>query len=89
MTKPPQSDAEFRREVGDRLRRMETRLTRFMEWSGFDTEVRRPEYRSGRLDIPSDATSIRDCLAAIPPEHAGLPVSLVHKGEHIATITRQ
>ena len=90
MAKPLQSDAEFRRETSDRLRRLETRLTRYMEWAGFDTEVRRPVFTyPDRLDIPTDATSIRDCLAAIPVEQRGQTVTVVHKGDVIATLSKQ
>ena len=88
MDRPPISEADFRRETNDRLRRMETRLTKFMEWSGFDTEVRRPRFADGRLTIPTDATSLRDCLATIP-DHWTAPVILVHKGQVVAVLTRQ
>jgi hypothetical protein len=87
MAKPSLSDEEFRRETSDRLRRLETRLTKFMEWMGFDTEVRRPAFdaRLGRLDIPTDAVSLRDCIAVIPP--ASPSVAVYHKGTHIASIS--
>ena len=88
MARPPISEDEFRRETSDRLRRLETRLTRFMEWSGFDTEVRRPQFYDGVLDIPTDATSLRDCLLALPSDWTS-PVSLVQKGRVIATLSRQ
>ena len=87
MAKPPQNEAEFRRETSDRLRRLETRLTRYMEWAGFDTEVRRPVFRDPeRLDIPTDATSIRDCLATIPKGAQDRMIDVFHKGALIATI---
>jgi hypothetical protein len=88
MAKPPQTSADAQRELLDRLRRMETRLTRFMEWSGMDTEVRRPVWNNGALILPTDATSLRDCLAHIPQDWVG-DVTLIHKGMTIATITRQ
>ncbi len=68
---------------------METRLTKFMEWSGFDTEVRRPEFQPGRLDIPTDATSLRDCLAALPPDWDGGPIYIMHQGKLLGVLTRQ
>jgi len=86
MSRPTPTDDEFKRETVDRLRRLETRWTKFMEWSGFDTEVRRPSFSDGRLDIPTDAISLRDCLGAIPPEWSA-SVSLSHKGVTIATLT--
>lgn len=71
----------------DRLRRVETRLTKFMEWSGFDTDIQRPVWTNGKLDLPSDAQSVRDCLAYIPPEWMG-DVALVVKGQIVAVIAR-
>ncbi len=87
MARPTLTDDEFRRETSDRLRRLETRLTKFMEWMGFDTEVRRPTFDAqlGRLDIPTDAASLRDCLAAIPPDAPHATIYL--KGARIASIT--
>lgn len=56
------------KEVVDRCRRIETRVTKFMEAQGFDTKVRRPEWHDdGSIVVPSLACSIRDCLAAVPP----------------------
>ncbi len=86
MSKPPVSEAEFRREVTDRLRRLETRITKFMEFLGMDTGVKRPVYSQGELDIPTDATSLRDILAALPPEVTEIRV--VHKGTLLVRLTR-
>lgn len=55
-------------EVVDRCRRMETRLTKFLETQGFDTKVRRPLWRNGEVIVPSMATSLHDVLATIPAE---------------------
>ena len=59
-----------------------------MEAQGFDTEVRRPVFKDGALDVPSDATSLRDCLAAIPSDWRG-DIEVSHKGVVIALIARQ
>jgi hypothetical protein len=88
MTQPPLTQAGALKEMTDRLRRMETRLTRFMEAMGFDTEVRRPQFRDGLLDLPTDAASVRDCLAAVPAHWHG-PIELIHKGHVIAVLTKQ
>jgi hypothetical protein len=87
MSRPAKSPEDVQLEMADRLRRVETRLTRFMEWSGFDTEVRRPVWNDGVLAIPNDATSLRDCLACIPQTWFD-KITLTHKGQIIATITR-
>lgn len=56
------------KEVVDRCRRIETRVTKFLEAQGFDTKVRRPEWSDeGIVTIPSLACSIKDCMAAVPP----------------------
>lgn len=76
------------REITDRLRRIETRLVKYMEWKGFDTEVQRPTFQDGKLDVPTDAISLRDCLKAIPQEWER-PVQLMHKGTLLATLSKQ
>ena len=88
MQRPAPSPETFRRETSDRLRRIETRLTRFMESQGFDTEVRRPAFKDGHLDIPTDATSLRDILAAVPDGWDG-GVVVLHKGVVIAFLEKQ
>jgi hypothetical protein len=59
-----------------------------MEASGFDTEVRRPEFQGGVLTVPTDATSLRDILRALPYDQDDT-VDIVHQGVRIARITRQ
>lgn len=53
-------------EVRDRMRRVETRLTRFLEEKGFDTGIQRPEWTQGVVTVPTPAVSLRDVLAVIP-----------------------
>lgn len=56
------------KEIADRCRRMETRLTKFLESQGFDTRVQRPIFLpTGELRVPSLAISLQDCIAVIPP----------------------
>ena len=88
MQRPAPTPDTIRREMSDRLRRIETRLTRFMEAQGFDTEVRRPVFNAGHLDIPTDATSLRDILAAVPPDWDG-GVVVLHKGVVVALLSKQ
>lgn len=56
------------REMKDRLRRMETRLTKFMIAQGFDTETRQPVWEpgDGTLEVPSAQVALQDVLDAIP-----------------------
>lgn len=73
------------KEMLDRLRRVETRLTKFLNAQGFDTGVKRPEWnRSGSVTIPSMACSVQECLAAVPetwdPEEE---VIVLHQGQEV------
>lgn len=60
-------DRDAMREVLDRCRRMETRLTRFLELQGFDIGVRRPEWvEPGTIQVPSPSVALQACLAIVP-----------------------
>lgn len=56
------------REIKDRCRRMETRLTKFLESQGFETKVKRPTWRKGWVDIPSLECSVKDILSVVPED---------------------
>jgi hypothetical protein len=75
------------REVLDRLRRIETRVTRFLETQGFDTQVQRPKWDEAThtLYIPSMGVSLRDILLAIPPQRSQL-ILVKHKGDLVCTL---
>ena len=74
-------------EMLDRLRRIETRMTAFFEWSGYATKVEKPRWNDEEhcIHIPSMDVRLKDILAAIPKDRdAGLArVGIVHKGGHI------
>jgi hypothetical protein len=55
-------------EVRDRARRTETRLTRFIEQSGFDAKVTRARYDplSSTVYLPSPDCSLRETIDAVP-----------------------
>jgi hypothetical protein len=75
-------------EIADRCRRIETRLTKYMEAQGFDAQTRKPKFKDGAMYIPSLDASLRDVLAALPPDWLhGNPVELVHKDDHVMWIT--
>lgn len=79
-----QSDHEMIREALDRARRIETRLTRFLEEQGFDTGAQHARWRNGIIEVPSPACSIRDLLAAIPPEwECEEPIGVYVKGDFL------
>lgn len=73
------------KEVLDRVRRMETRLTRYLESQGFDTKTRKPYWKAdGTVVIPSLATSIADCLAVVPKDWLdSSAIFIVHKGAEV------
>jgi hypothetical protein len=65
------SDGDKLHEVWQRMRRTETRLTKFLETQGFDTQVSRARWDGldgGALIIPSRDITLRECLDAIPHE---------------------
>jgi hypothetical protein len=75
------SEDEVLNEVLDRVRRLETRVTAFLEANGYDTRVRRPLFKDGGVFVQSAATSISEVLSSIPKWHNGLtPIIL---GEEI------
>lgn len=74
------------REAVDRLRRIETRFTKYLESQGFDTKVRRPVFHKvaeqGVVDIPSPATALKDIITAVPGDwDVDDEITIVHKGE--------
>ena len=86
MARTPAATGDMQ-EALDRLRRMETRLTRFMEVQGFDTGVKRPFWKDDALHLPTDAVSVKDCLAVLPADlRRPCAVPLLVKGRLITTI---
>lgn len=60
-------DVEYKlNEVVDRCRRMETRLTKYLEASGFDTGTKKPLWKDGTIVAPSIDCSMRDLLRCVP-----------------------
>jgi hypothetical protein len=64
---PPNTET-MTREILSRSRRIETRLTSLLVAMGFDTEAQRPDFfeETSVLQIPSQHSSLKECLAAIP-----------------------
>jgi hypothetical protein len=59
------------RELLDRARRIETRLTKFMEANGFDTQTQKPVWDLGRVTMPSMDCSLKHILDSVPVEYEG------------------
>lgn len=75
------------REVTDRLRRIETRLTGFMQWSGYETGSDRPTWADGVIHVPTPGVSLRDIMAVIPPDwQIKDEIEIHHRGVWVASI---
>lgn len=61
------------KEVLDRLRRIETRVTKYLIERGFDTQSVQPKWDhngdNGVVHIPSTKVALQDVLEAIPDGH--------------------
>lgn len=74
-------------EIMDRCRRIETRLTKYLEQQGFDTRVRRPEWDDGDIIVPSLTVSVQDCVSVVPNNwDLAEPIQVVHKGRTLMTL---
>lgn len=70
----------------DRVRRIEKRLTRYMEHQGFDTQTAKAQWVEGAVRVPSPAISLQEVLAAIPQSYSGVMVPVCIGDELIATL---
>lgn len=60
----------------DRLRRIETKLTKLLNAQGLNAYADEPTYSNKVLHVPTSNISLKDCLAAIPdgPRDFAVPV---------------
>ena len=73
-------------EIVERNRRIETRLTKYMESKGFDSRVQRSTWtRMGTVSVPSPSVGFAEILRAIPPG-LGRAVSVMCKGDLLASV---
>lgn len=71
-------EAEQLSEAVSRSRRIETRLTRYLEVQGIDTKIQRPFFKDGKIIVPSPAVSIENIVQTIPRRWVGNePVDVV------------
>lgn len=69
-----------------RLRRIETRLSKFMEWQGFDLQALKPSWKNGRVNIPSVGTPLREILNVIPSSwDKNEDIWVYHRGKFVLT----
>ena len=78
------------KEVKDRVRRIETRLTGFMQWSGYNPGSEKPVWHpEGRVSIPTPGVSLRDMLAVVPADWpADEEIEVHHRNEWVASIMK-
>ena len=83
--------SQFEKEALDRLRRIETRLSRYLADNGFDLQGEKPRYDAqlGLLHVPSRKVSLEDCLAAIAGAERGTTVLVVLGPEIVASIVKE
>jgi len=77
------------KEILDRTRRLETRLTSFMQSQGFDVRTEKPVFSTYdfTLTIPSMRTQLQDIIDAVPSEvMLTEEIEVIHKGEVVAMI---
>jgi hypothetical protein len=91
LTPPPSFSSRDRAnllEIFQRTRRIETRLTRFLETEGMDTGIQRPWWTEDKVMIPSPMTTIDAVLSCIP-ENWSKPVQVVLKeNQHHVVLCR-
>ena len=74
-------------EIQDRLRRIETRLTRYMQERGFETRVQPCKWDNdtAEVQVPSMDVRLRDVLAIIPKQEDRV-VEIRHQGQLVASL---
>lgn len=87
-------DNDILREIADRVRRFETKLTRFMAATGFETGGRKPvvvQAEDGYAEIlaPNAAASVVDCVAAlVEATNSEEAVPVTFNGDVIGYVSR-
>lgn len=76
------------KEVRDRVRRIETRLTKLLRHLGLDEQGSMPEWNDSQenVQVPSTAVALKDVIAAIPDGEAHVAVR--HKGVLLCYISK-
>lgn len=85
----PQFDQErAARESLDRIRRIETRVTRVANHLGVDSGNAKPEFRDGNLHVASKKCSIDELLNAIPDSHIDEEVDVYQGDDQLMVVIR-
>ena len=78
-------DRNQMQEVVDRVRRIETRLTKYLKEQGFDTHPARITFDRGDVVVPSKDCSLREIISVNPEDWDG-EVFIMLGPDHIATL---
>lgn len=73
------------KETLDRVRRFETRFTRFLSTQNFDTQTEKPVWKDGAVHLPSLDCSLADILLTIPRRREE-DTEIIHKGTSVCWI---
>ena len=81
----------FEKETLDRLRRIETRLSRYLADNGFDLQGEKPTYdeQLKLLHVPSRKVALDDCLLAIAGAATGTTILVVMGLEVLGSIVKE
>lgn len=75
------------KEIADRCRRIETRLTKFLESQGLETKVIRPAWEAGCVHITSLSCAIKDILDLIPADwDHDEEIIVYYRGQEVASL---
>ncbi len=82
-------DAVTAREILDRTRRIETRITKIGNAMGVDVGGGKPSWNAARrrVDLPSPNCSLSECIAVIPAEMRGAGIRLYVGNQYLTTMT--
>lgn len=75
------------KEVLDRCRRIETRLTSYLEAQGHPVRTEKPTFANDRVSIPSRDVSLRDILLSIPAGVGDTEVEIRLGADTVAYLT--
>ena len=77
------------KELLDRTRRIETRLTGGLQFLGYETGSERPVFNNGIITIPTPATALRDIMAVVPADWpVEQEIEVHHQGAWIVSVMK-
>ncbi len=76
------------REILDRTRRIETRLTKYISDQGGELSTQQPVWRDGTVHVPSPRCGLQEILAAVPANWEG-DVSIYCNSRYLVTLGRE